>query len=118
MKWLPYLSSFLLLVSTGCFSRQHDVARVPEAEPAPPDVPAATGPPAAAQPKPASPSIPQQQLPPPPPLAKEIKNALGSKLVLIPPGHFTMGSATMEKDRGDDERAHEVDIRRPFYLGA
>jgi formylglycine-generating enzyme required for sulfatase activity len=51
-------------------------------------------------------------------LAKEVTNSIGMKLVLVPPGKFTMGSPKTEKDRGDDEQEHEVEITRPFYLGA
>jgi formylglycine-generating enzyme required for sulfatase activity len=40
------------------------------------------------------------------------------KLVLIPPGKFLMGSPEGEKDRRDDEVQHEVEITKPYYLGA
>jgi formylglycine-generating enzyme required for sulfatase activity len=40
------------------------------------------------------------------------------KLVLIPPGKFLMGSPEDEKDREENEELHEVEITRPFYLGA
>lgn len=39
-----------------------------------------------------------------------ITNRLGMKLVYISPGKFTMGSPIEEKERGDDEQAHEVEI--------
>ena len=39
----------------------------------------------------------------------EITNAIGMKLVLIPPGEFTMGEGKAA--------AHKVRITRPFYLG-
>ena len=51
-------------------------------------------------------------------LAKELRNSLGMKLMLIPKGTFTMGSPKEEKDRSDDEEQHEVEITRPFYMGA
>jgi formylglycine-generating enzyme required for sulfatase activity len=38
-------------------------------------------------------------------------------LVLIPPGTFTMGSPTEEKERKADEVAHTVTITKPFCLG-
>jgi len=51
-------------------------------------------------------------------LAKELRNSLGMKLVLIPAGTFTMGSPKEEKDRSKDEVQHEVELTRPFYVGA
>jgi formylglycine-generating enzyme required for sulfatase activity len=51
-------------------------------------------------------------------LPREITNSIGMKLVLIPAGHFRMGSPATEKGRGPDEEQHEVEITRPFYLGA
>ena len=49
-----------------------------------------------------------------------IEVALGGdirmKMVLVPPGTFTMGSPPGEPGRGDDETQHEVSIPRPFYL--
>ena len=38
-------------------------------------------------------------------------------LVELPPGRFTMGSASSEIGRNDDEVLHEVEITRPFLLG-
>jgi formylglycine-generating enzyme required for sulfatase activity/serine/threonine protein kinase len=58
---------------------------------------------------------------PPPdtkPLPPEITNSIGMKLVLVPRGKFLMGSPTTEPERNDDERQHEVEISKPFYLGA
>jgi formylglycine-generating enzyme required for sulfatase activity len=49
---------------------------------------------------------------------REITNSIGMKLVGIPAGVFTMGSPLGEKTRFDDEEQHEVEISRPFYLGA
>jgi formylglycine-generating enzyme required for sulfatase activity len=51
--------------------------------------------------------------------AREITNTIGMKLVKIPAGRFTMGSPANEQGRNDDEGpAHEVEITRPFYMGA
>ena len=41
----------------------------------------------------------------------------GMTLVELPPGRFTMGSASSEVGRNDDEVLHEVEITRPFLLG-
>ena len=49
---------------------------------------------------------------------KAITNSLGMKLVLIPAGKFVMGSPRSEPGHGEDEEQHEVEITRPFYLGA
>ncbi len=52
-----------------------------------------------------------------PVLPREITNAIGMRLVLIPAGKFRMGSPDSEKDRSADEGpVHEVQITRPFYL--
>jgi formylglycine-generating enzyme required for sulfatase activity len=51
------------------------------------------------------------------PAKKEIINSIGMKLVLIPKGKFTMGSPPGETGRRDDEKQHEVEITRDFYLG-
>ena len=48
---------------------------------------------------------------------KEITNAIGMKLALIPAGKFLMGSPKDEKDRSSNEEQHEVSITKPFYLG-
>jgi formylglycine-generating enzyme required for sulfatase activity len=47
----------------------------------------------------------------------EIKNKLGMRLALIPPGEFQMGSPADEAERGTDETQHRVRITRPFWLG-
>jgi formylglycine-generating enzyme required for sulfatase activity/tRNA A-37 threonylcarbamoyl transferase component Bud32 len=46
-----------------------------------------------------------------------VVNSVGMKFVRILPGKFLMGSPEDEKDRGEDEPLHEVEITRPFYLG-
>ena len=38
-------------------------------------------------------------------------------LVEIPRGRFTMGSASSEAGRNDDEALHDVEISHPFFLG-
>jgi formylglycine-generating enzyme required for sulfatase activity len=46
-------------------------------------------------------------------------NSLGMKLVLIPPGKFTMGTREDEPDHKPEEGPrHDVEIGRPFLLGA
>ena len=47
----------------------------------------------------------------------ELKNSIGMKLALIPPGEFLMGSPADEEYRSDDEDRHRVRITKPFYLG-
>jgi formylglycine-generating enzyme required for sulfatase activity len=56
----------------------------------------------------------------PPRAVKTVTNSLGMKLVLIRPGKFLMGSPATEEGResGAEEQQHEVQISRPFYLGA
>jgi formylglycine-generating enzyme required for sulfatase activity len=44
----------------------------------------------------------------------EITDAIGMKLVLIPPGEFVMG---LEKGEPHERPAHKVTITKPFYLG-
>jgi uncharacterized protein (TIGR02996 family) len=51
------------------------------------------------------------------PVVPEVVNSIGMRLALIPPGRFRMGSPSGEQERGGDEKAHEVGITRPFYLG-
>jgi formylglycine-generating enzyme required for sulfatase activity len=41
----------------------------------------------------------------------------GMVFVELPPGRFTMGSASDEAGRNDDEVLHDVEITRPFLLG-
>ena len=47
----------------------------------------------------------------------EIKNKLGMRLALIPPGEFQMGSPFDEAERATDETQHRVRITRAFWLG-
>jgi serine/threonine protein kinase len=52
-------------------------------------------------------------------MSVEIANSVGMKLMLIPPGKFTMGSPDAEKDaRPQDGPCHEVTLTRPFLAGA
>jgi len=44
-------------------------------------------------------------------------NSVGMKFVRVKAGTFTMGSPKGEKDRHDDERQHEVEITKDFFLG-
>jgi formylglycine-generating enzyme required for sulfatase activity/serine/threonine protein kinase len=54
-----------------------------------------------------------------PEIPKAFSNSLGMKLVLVQPGKFLMGSPNTEAERGEEEGPqHEVEITRPFYLGA
>jgi formylglycine-generating enzyme required for sulfatase activity len=41
----------------------------------------------------------------------------GMMFVELPPGRFTMGSASLETGRNDDELLHDVEITRPFLMG-
>jgi uncharacterized protein (TIGR02996 family) len=52
------------------------------------------------------------------PCVPRLTNSIGLELVLIPAGQFVMGSPADEEERHDDEEQHEVEITRPFYLGA
>ncbi len=51
-------------------------------------------------------------------LGPSLWTVMGQKLVPIPPGTFVMGSPEDEKHRDPDELAHEVTLRRGYYLGA
>jgi uncharacterized protein (TIGR02996 family) len=51
------------------------------------------------------------------PVVAEVTNSVGMRFALIPPGRFRMGSLTSERLRHHDERAHEVTLTRPYYLG-
>ena len=50
------------------------------------------------------------------PVPTVIEPWTGMTLVELPPGRFTMGSASSEAGRNDDEVLHEVEITRPFLL--
>jgi formylglycine-generating enzyme required for sulfatase activity len=47
-----------------------------------------------------------------------LANSIGLEVVLIPAGRFFMGSPRTEMGRSEDEEQHEVEISKPFYLGA
>ena len=51
------------------------------------------------------------------PIATATDPWTGMVLVELPPGRFTMGSASLETGRNDDEVLHDVEITRPFLLG-
>ena len=51
------------------------------------------------------------------PIAAITEPWTGMVFVELPPGRFTMGSASMEDGRNDDEVLHDVEITRPFLLG-
>jgi formylglycine-generating enzyme required for sulfatase activity len=48
----------------------------------------------------------------------KIVNSIEMKLVLIPAGKFWMGSPAAEAERSENEWQHQVEITKPFYLGA
>jgi formylglycine-generating enzyme required for sulfatase activity len=49
-------------------------------------------------------------------LEPELGNSIGMQFVLIPAGHFLMGSPKDEPYRDKGEIQHEVTISKPFYL--
>ena len=52
-------------------------------------------------------------------LESRVTNSIGMKLVRIPAGRFLMGSAETDDGARDDEKPqHQVQISRPFYMGA
>jgi len=51
------------------------------------------------------------------PAVPEVVNSIGMRLALVPPGFCRMGSLRQEKDRWENEIAHETEITRPYYLG-
>ena len=52
---------------------------------------------------------------PPPP--QTVTNSVGTKLVLIQSGRFTMGSQTSEEGSKEHETLHKVELTQPYYLG-
>ena len=50
-------------------------------------------------------------------LAARISTSLGGELRLVRGGRYTMGSARREPGRRSNESQHEVELRRPFYIG-
>jgi formylglycine-generating enzyme required for sulfatase activity len=51
------------------------------------------------------------------PIATSTEPWTGMVFVELPPGRFTMGSASTEIGRNDDEVLHDVEITRPFLMG-
>jgi sulfatase modifying factor 1 len=51
-------------------------------------------------------------------LPVHVTNSAGMKLLLIPPGQFTMGSPQDEEWHRPDEILHHVTLTKAFYLGA
>lgn len=47
----------------------------------------------------------------------EITDSNGMKLVLVKAGKFILGSPNDEKERGEGETQHEVEITRDFHMG-
>ena len=45
-----------------------------------------------------------------------ITNSIGMQFALIPEGNFVMGSPPDEPVRQHDERQHEINITKPFYM--
>ncbi|MFO1377109.1 MAG: SUMF1/EgtB/PvdO family nonheme iron enzyme [Steroidobacteraceae bacterium] len=50
-------------------------------------------------------------------LPARISTSLGGELRLVRGGRYTMGSARREPGRRSNESQHEVELRRPFYIG-
>jgi formylglycine-generating enzyme required for sulfatase activity len=48
---------------------------------------------------------------------RQIRNSIGLRLVRIPPGTFKMGSPEGEMGRDSDEKQHEVEFTKEFWLG-
>src|SRR4051794_6302337 len=53
-----------------------------------------------------------------PPAGAAFVSSIGMKLVPVAAGKFIMGSPREEQGRYNEEDEHEVEITRPFYLGA
>jgi len=49
---------------------------------------------------------------------REVKNSLGMKFSLIPPGRFQMGSPRNEEWHQSPEVLHRVTLTKPFYMGS
>ncbi len=54
-----------------------------------------------------------------PAVAKEVKNSIGMKFVLIPAGSFQMGSDKQSDPEADEDEIprHQVTLTQPFYMG-
>ena len=50
-------------------------------------------------------------------LSLDLDGNVGLKLVLIPPGAFSMGSPLEERERSDGEVRHRVTLRKAFHMG-
>jgi formylglycine-generating enzyme required for sulfatase activity/predicted Ser/Thr protein kinase len=91
-------------------------APLPPPAPSKPVVPAEQKPVVTAEVKPAAkPAAPEasrsQALP------EELTNSIGTKLRLIQPGTFMMGSPASEAGRGRDEGQHQVTPTKQYYMG-
>ncbi len=53
----------------------------------------------------------------PPQLPQTVTNSVGTKLVLIQSGRFTMGSQISEEGSKEHETLHKVELTQPYYLG-
>jgi sulfatase modifying factor 1 len=51
------------------------------------------------------------------PVIVERVNSIGMRFALVSPGRFLMGSPPEEAERSEDEKPHEVDVTRAFWLG-
>lgn len=50
-------------------------------------------------------------------LPVEVKNTIGMRFRLVPPGSFLMGSPDGEEDHEEDEILHPVTLTKPMYVG-
>jgi formylglycine-generating enzyme required for sulfatase activity len=60
---------------------------------------------------------PPGQSAPAPVLRKKFNNSIDMKFVRIPAGKFTMGSPADEPNRRNEELQHEVEFKKPIYMG-